>query len=318
MGSFDSLALELFAYQYESNAPYRRLCDSVQATPATVSHWSQIPSVPSQAFRAFDLTCVGLDNCSTVFYSSGTTSSQACRHWMTSESLGLYELSLTISFDQKFPNAYPIWAVMPSGDDAPHSSLSHMLQTLRAEQFAGADLQDFRRDLTAKIADETPIILFGTALGLIELLGNGVLPLPDGSIVIETGGFKGRMQEIPRLQFYAMLRAKLNVPDNRCFAEYGMCELASQFYSRGENGALSGPYWAKTRCIDPITDDDVGPSEIGILRHYDLANLNSVGVVQTRDRALMNRDGSFHLLGRAAGADLRGCSLIAEDQWLKR
>ena len=147
------------------------------------------------------------------------------------------------------------------------------------------------------------------------MLSLGSVQLPLGSRVIETGGFKGRYRELPRDEFYHLLRDGLSVADSHCFSEYGMCELTSQFYSQGEAGSFSGPRWIRTRCIDPITGRDAKSGSYGLLRHYDLTNLNSVGVLQTQDRAVIDDDGNFSLRGRAADAELRGCSLTAEELW---
>jgi hypothetical protein len=314
-GSFLALALELFEYQYTHNLPYRRLCQTTGITPESIVDWEDIPAVPAQAFRLFDLSCRPVSECPTVFYSSGTTSDRASRHWMDAEALSLYHTSLRFNFDSQFPNVERLWAVMPNSIESPHSSLSNMLAALSAEQFAGADLTVFSAQLTEAARQSIPITLFGTAFGLMELLSLSKIMLPQGSKVIETGGFKGRFQEIERPDFYDQLGSGFRVGDLECYAEYGMCELASQFYSRGVNGYLHGPHWIKTRCIDPITNQDCLPGRPGLLRHYDLANLNSVIAIQTQDRAIAVADGSFRLLGRASDADLRGCSLTAEELW---
>jgi hypothetical protein len=135
--------------------------------------------------------------------------------------------------------------------------------------------------------------------------------------VVETGGFKGRTTELDKREFYRMLRDAFGVPDRRCFSEYGMCEMASQFYSQGVGGALRGPAWVRTRCIDPATGCDAAAGSAGLLRHYDLANYNSVLSLQTQDKAVMEQDGSFRLVGRATEAELRGCSLTAEELWIR-
>jgi len=271
--------------------------------------------VPAQAFRRFDLSCRPIDECSTVFFSSGTTSEQSSRHWMDPTALAIYELSLKTNFYHHFPNDLPIWAVMPSPVDAPNSSLTHMLGSLGAVRFAGSSLNEFAEELARTQERGHPIILFGTAFGLMELISINPVALPKNSLVIETGGFKGRHREIDRVQFYGHLRAAFDVADKACFSEYGMCELTSQFYSQGSDGALYGPHWIRTRCIDPLTQSDCQPNEVGLLRHYDLANLNSVSAVQTQDRATVGDDGGFKLLGRASDAELRGCSLTAEELW---
>jgi hypothetical protein len=315
--TFGDLMLGLFERQYRLSLPYRRLCDSIGAAPTTIGHWNDIPAVPAQAFRQFDLTCRPISQCVSVFWSSGTTSERSSRHWMDREALELYDLNLSRYFDSKFAPIGHLLAVMPSADKAPHSSLSHMLSVLRAERFADEDLAIFAGQLDELISLNEPITLFGTAFGLAELLSIRRHGLPAGSRVIETGGFKGRRSEMPRNEFYRLIREALLLDDSACFSEYGMCELSSQFYSKGENGAFAGPPWIRTRCIDPLTNTDGDVGSPGILRQYDLANWNSVCVVQTQDRGVIDSEGGIRLLGRATDAELRGCSLTAEELWSK-
>jgi hypothetical protein len=313
---FESLALELFATHYARNLPFRRLCDSVTATPQTVQDWRDIPAVPALAFKSFDLTCVPTEECLAVFHSSGTTMERTSRHWMSRDALAVYDASLQNGYGSAVDAPGEIWAVMPSATDAPRSSLSHMLASLRAVEFAGEDLGEFASRLAARCAEmpDKPLTLFGTAFGLAELMERAP-SLPFGSIVIETGGFKGKTREIPRDEFYTLLRDVFGVPDKQCFSEYGMCEMASQFYSQGVDGALHGPHWVRTRCIDPLTNTDAAPGRASLLRHYDLANVNSVLALQTQDQGILTPDGGFRLAGRAPLADLRGCSLTAEEMW---
>ena len=317
-GDFGSLALELFGCQFARNAPFRRLCESVAATPDVIGDWRMIPAVPAIAFKAYDLSCAPLEQCPAVFHSSGTTQAQASKHWMNPDALAVYEASLSRGYENAIPATSEIWAVMPSAASASHSSLSHMLQTLGAREFAEDDLTGFSRRLNERALanPNKPLTLFGTAFGLAELMDRKTnSPLPASSIVIETGGFKGRTREIPRNEFYALIQSAFSVDESQCFSEYGMCEMASQFYSRGVGGALKGPHWVRTRCIDPLTNEDVAFNGIGLLRHYDLANLNSVFALQTQDLAILSADGGFRLQGRASQSELRGCSLTAEEMW---
>jgi hypothetical protein len=313
--TFDDAALALFEYQYANNAPYKRLCDGVGRTPANTDTWTAIPAAPAQAFRIYDLTCVPTELCRAVFHSSGTTAAQSSRHWMSKDALELYELSLRTHYHSVFTFDYPIWAVMPSPSEAPHSSLSHMLGALSAQKFSGDDLNSIQHAISLNSTDGPPIALFGTAFGLVELLTLGANVPYVGSRVIETGGFKGRTKELSRTEFYALLREGFAIDDASCYSEYGMCEMASQFYSQGEHGMLKGPHWCRTQVIDPATGEEALAGHEGLLRHFDLANLNSVCALQTQDRGFADRYGSFRILGRATDAELRGCSLTAEELW---
>jgi hypothetical protein len=166
-----------------------------------------------------------------------------------------------------------------------------------------------------------PIVLFGTAFAFVQLFdaqGDCVL-LPAGSVVVETGGFKGRTREVERATLYGMFTERLGVDPSLCFSEYGMSEMTSQFYSRGISGVKRGPPWARTRIIDPLTGTDATLGSRGLLAHYDLANFNSLMAIKTEDAgyALSESPGEdgFVLVGRAENAELRGCSLTVEEIW---
>lgn len=311
---FNRLALALFARQYKLNAPYRRLCDSYGMAPDVADRWQDIPAVPAQAFKRFALSCVPRESTVAEFHSSGTTGANASRHIFDRDALCLYEISLKQGFRNAIPHCPQLlWALMPAPSEAPNSSLSHMLGVLGAERFFWRDDAALSQALGA-IAE--PIALFGTAFSFVQLFDStdAHWPLPPRSVLIETGGFKGRTREVPRDEFYQLLTARFGLSMDQCYSEYGMSEMASQFYGQGMCPTKRGPHWVRTRCIDPITGDDASVGTAGVLRHYDLANFNSVTAVQTQDMATMAPDG-FQLLGRASGAEVRGCSLTVEELW---
>ena len=314
---FNSLALALFSRQYALNAPFRRLCDSDGRTPGTVSWWQDVPAVPAQAFKVFDLSCVPLAETIAVFHSSGTTGAQTSRHFMDADSLALYDASLRAGFREALPNAPErLWAMMPNPEAAPQSSLSHMLGALGATRF----YWDNDAALATALAERTePLVLFGTAFAFVQLFDSTdrLWRLPAGSVVVETGGFKGRTREVPREELYGLFQTRFGVPETHCVSEYGMSEMASQFYGRGLDPVKRGPHWVRTRAIDPVTGEDAPPGTPGLLRHYDLANFNSVLALQTQDRGTLTPDG-FILHGRAAEAEVRGCSLSVEELWMSR
>ena len=164
-----------------------------------------------------------------------------------------------------------------------------------------------------------PVTLFGTAFAFVQLFDgrNETWRLPTGSIVVETGGFKGRTREVPRDDLYGLFGSRLGVPLERCFSEYGMSEMASQFYGQGLNPEKRGPHWVRTRTIDAETGTDTPPGAPGLLRHYDLANFNSVLALQTQDLGTRTAEG-FILHGRAPDAEVRGCSLTVEELWTRQ
>ena len=315
--AFSALALALFARQYDFCLPFRRLCNGQGRTPGGIDRWQDIPAVPAQAFKVYDLSCAPMFQTVAVFHSSGTTGAQASRHFFDGAALGLYETSLRVGFGDAFPRRpRRLWALMPAPQAAPHSSLSHMLGTLEAERY----FWDEDAALASALAEQTePVALFGTAFSYVQLFDSTDQNwrLPVGSLVIETGGFKGRTREVPREELYALFETRLGVPIEDCHSEYGMSEMASQFYGRGLDPVKRGPHWVRTRAIDPETGEDAAPGTPGLLRHYDLANYNSVQALQTQDRGTLTPDG-FVLHGRAPDAEVRGCSLTVEELWTKR
>jgi hypothetical protein len=163
-----------------------------------------------------------------------------------------------------------------------------------------------------------PVCLAGTAFHFVNLIDGGLrFQLPPGSCVMETGGFKGRSREVAKPELYRLIQRHLAVPPSRIFNEYGMTELSSQFYD--QTLALGQPThrkrmhpWTRVTAIDPQTGTEAGPGQPGLLRIHDLANLWSVACLQTQDWGRV--DGlEFEILGRAVGAEPRGCSLNAEE-----
>jgi len=315
--TLERLALTLFDRQYRAIAPYRRLCDSNGMTPGKVQRWQDIPAVPASAFKAFELSCAPIQDTVAVFYSSGTTGAGTSRHFFDRDGLSLYETSLQSGFSAELCDCPSrLWAMMPSPKAAPNSSLSHMLEALRAERF----YWDADTELTHAFGDlSEPITLFGTAFAFLQLFDGTAQRwrLPSGSVVIETGGYKGRTREAPREELYGLFQTRLGVPLSHCYSEYGMSEMASQFYGHGLDPTKRGPHWLRTRAIDPETGEDAPPGTPGLLRHYDLANWNSVLALQTQDMGTITPAG-FVLNGRAPQAEVRGCSLTVEELWTSR
>ena len=219
----------------------------------------------------------------------------------------------------------------PPPDQAPHSSLVHMFAivsrafgTPESVFLAGLseDLAwelDFSSALTALRTAErraAPVVLLGTAFMFVHLLDELErralrLSLPSGTRVMETGGYKGRTRELPKAELHALITARLGVPARDILCEYGMSELSSQAYSLAtDQSVFQFPPWCRALVISPETGREVAEGETGLLRLFDLANVRSVLALQTEDLATRRGDG-FELLGRAAQAEARGCSLQA-------
>jgi Acyl-protein synthetase, LuxE len=329
--AFGQLALELFALQFEHNAPYRRFCEARGARPGAVNHWTGIPAIPTSAFKEWELSCLAAAERTNVFHSSGTTAQRPSRHFHSAESLALYETSLLTWFNAHAAMAHGRWhmaILTPPPAQAPHSSLVHMFETIRRrwspgdEPFVGkvAEEGGWALELEAAVqllsrakASGQPLLLLGTAFSFVHLLdhlaGQGMrLQLPPGSCALETGGYKGRSRSLPKTALHALISQRLGIPASHIICEYGMSELSSQAYD-SPGGVLHFPPWARVQIISPESGRGVGEGESGLIRLFDLANVYSVMAIQTEDLGTRRGDG-FTLAGRAALAEPRGCSLM--------
>jgi len=340
---FNSLALELFALQFAYNQRYRRFCDSQRVSPQTTPHWTQIPALPVVAFREMELTSLPAAKRTTIFLSSGTTGQKRSQHFHDAESLVVYESSLLPWFKRHVltnGSRLHMLVLTPPPALAPNSSLVHMFETVRRELgsadslFVGnteADgswrLEIKRAMLFLNEATETkwPVALFGTAFNFVHLLdflarGNMTLRLPEGSRVLETGGYKGCSRFMPKAELHALITRHLGIPDTHVVAEYGMSELSSQAYDAkvptakcqmpGAGRVFRFPPWAQVQIVSPETGGQVDEGESGLIRVFDLANVRSVMAIQTDDLGIRDGNG-FQLIGRAERAEPRGCSLMS-------
>jgi hypothetical protein len=331
---FEMLALELFRLQLEHLPAYRRFCEMEGRTPDTVQTWRKIPALPTTAFKEFELTSIPAAARTMVFESSGTTG-QRSRHFHHDQSLGLYELSLSMWARRHLPLDTSLVFLTPPLAQAPHSSLVHMFDAFRrgapAESlFVGfVDAEggwqiDFPR-LISKSAESVrkgrPIGLLGTAFSFVHLLDEWTgrklpLKLPPASWVLETGGYKGRSRSVPKPELYEMIMKGLGVPLERIVCEYGMTELSSQAYDASLLGSFADarrfqfPPWARAEIISSETGSAVSDGEVGLIRVWDLANVYSVMAIETQDLAIRHGR-AFELVGRVENAGARGCSLMA-------
>lgn len=328
--AFDDLARRVFEHQFGSNDVYGSFCRNRGATPASLSHWSEIPAVPTRAFKRFRLVSGSPDHVDVVFRTSGTSrgSDQRGEHHVLD--LRLYRESLLSNFRDHLLGdgaRLPLVSLIPSPRKAPDSSLSYMMGVVGEElaDEGGGWFVDpeggIREEALARALRELeeagrPVLLAGTAFSFVHWMdamrGNGWrFSLPKGSRIMETGGFKGRSRTVTRDELHGGLAETHGVSPNRIVNEYGMTELLSQFYdSPGE--PHRGPPWVRTRVLDPVTLEPRDPGETGLLCHLDLANLGSVSCILTEDLGAAD-DGGFRVLGRASGAEPRGCSLAMDE-----
>lgn len=329
---FSRLALDLCALQREAIPAYDRFC-AARKMGAVVSDWREIPAMPAGAFKELELTCLSPDQRGTVFHSSGTTGQVPSRHFHSEKSLTVYRTSLLNWFSRHLNSrgtSERFISLTPPVADCPNSSLVFMFDSVIRE-FASEDSQfvgtvgddgweiDFDRALSALSEEKgEPVTVFGTAFSFVHLLDECerqglTIDLPPGSRVLETGGYKGQSRSMPKAELHASISRILGVPAAGIVCEYGMSELSSQAYDgvAGVSGArgFRFPPWVRIRVISPESGAEVEVDETGILQVFDLANMYSMMAIQTEDLAIRRRDG-FELLGRAALAEPRGCSLM--------
>lgn len=291
---FDSLALDIHAFQRRWNEPYARFC----ATRPMPTNWREIPATPQNAFKRFALSCVPGEHIGKTFLTSGTTGETRGAHHF--RDTALYEAALLAGWRRlDLPRLRHV-VLAPTPAEAPHSSLSHMLATLAVES-----------------GDTKSVAMLGTALAFLHHFETTpARVLPPGSFAMETGGYKGSGRDIAKVELYAMFEQHLGLKPDAVLNEYGMTELSSQFYTRGLGAPHTGGPWVRALVIDPARDTEVAVGEAGVLRIFDLANLNSSLAIETQDLAIRHEEG-FELLGRDPAALPRGCSRAA-DEMLRR
>ncbi len=328
---FNQLALTIFAYQFEHNLPYRRFATQRGRTPFTVKHWRRIPAVPISAFKDLTLSCCPVDDIPHIFMTSGTTGAGRGRSYHPT--LAVYDRSMKRHFRQRFMGEFArlrMGILFPPKATLPNSSLAHYLD-LAMQEFGtpdsavlvdsnGLDMPRIFEALEQAQARGEPYALLGASYSFVHLLDalqqqGRRFALPPGSRMLDTGGFKGQSRDVEPEAFYHALSSTLGVPRALCINMYGMTELSTQYYDNGNVTCppiKSGPHWIRTRVVNPLTGDDVAEGEIGVLVHHDLAHFNSVAAMLTEDAGVLV-EGGFHLLGRVAGADAKGCSLAMAD-----
>ncbi|HET8656849.1 MAG TPA: hypothetical protein VFL93_15100 [Longimicrobiaceae bacterium] len=335
---FDALARDVFAHQLAHNAPYRAYCERRGATPDRIAHWTEIPAVPTDAFKAAPLVCGDPALARVVFRTSGTTAGAERRGTHYFPDVALYDAALRAGFATHLlpDGARPrVLSLVPAPEIQPDSSLSHMVGEVvaafgpRGSEFmidaSGLRVEQLLVALREAEASGEPVLVPGTSFAFVHLLdalaerGERVR-LPAGSRVMDTGGFKGRSRVVPRAELYAAIEDGLSVPVAWVVNEYGMTEMSSQFYDGVAGQAppvperiYRGPGWVRTLAYDPETLRPLPDGQTGVLRHWDLANLGSVMALQTADLGSVTPGGGFELHGRARGAEARGCSIAMDE-----
>lgn len=308
--NFNDLILETHSFQRSTCQLIHNYADNYCSNPET---WHEVAPIPTEAFKNTNLISFPETRISKTFLTSGTTGDTRGKHHFVDTSI--YEKSILTSWKNlNLPNL-PIVCLSQSPITNCQSSLIHMFGTLNGKFLIGSSghLDEVKINSFLKNS-KRPFILAGTALAFLYLMEepSGIqLELPEGSWIMETGGYKGSNRRIRKKDFYSMIRNNFNVSEERIINEYSMTELSSQFYSIGLNSTHKSTHWLKARILKPGTKSEVEDGERGILSIYDLANLGSSIGIMTGDIAI-RRGSEFELIGRNENLEPRGCSRAAE------
>jgi hypothetical protein len=316
--NFEEVALELFIFQYTHNLVYRQFVDYLKINIHSVQSVHQIPFLPVEFFKTHDIIMKNVAP-QKIFESSGTTGQVSSKHLVAD--LDLYIQSFQTCFEQFYGNAenYTILALLPSYLERNTSSLVFMVDVLirkSKNEHSGFYLNNLE-ELSAQIKShsdsyrnsnpKSQILLIGVTFALLDFAEQFPMDLSD-VIIMETGGMKGRREELTREEVHAILTKAFNA--KQIHSEYGMTELLSQGYSKG-NGIFEVPYWMKILKRDIYDPFNISANAgRGGLNVIDLANIYSCAFIATQDIVNIRNEKEFEVLGRLDNADIRGCNLM--------
>ncbi len=309
---FNEVSLEIFRYQYANNLIYQSFCNYLNIDVNKIDNINKIPFLPIEFFKSHPIKTTNFKE-QTTFLSSGTTGQNQSKHLV--KDISLYEKSYSQAFKQFYGEIedYCVLALLPSYMEREGSSLIYMMDDLikksnhpksgfflKNEEFLLENLH-----LLTKKKQKT--ILFGVSFALLDLAEKYKIDLSD-VIIMETGGMKGRREELTREELHSIYKKSFNT--THIHSEYGMTELLSQAYSKG-NGIFYTPNWMKIKIRD-INDpfNILSYNKTGGINVIDLANIYSCSFIATQDLGKQFEDSAFEVLGRFDNSDIRGCNLL--------
>jgi len=309
---FENCALKVFNYQFNNNSIYRSFCDLLFINPSDIKHTKDIPFLPIQFFKTHTVLSTS-ENIEKTFTSSGTTGSTTSKHHVTN--LSIYEESFTKSFENTYGkiDEFVILALLPSYLERDGSSLIYMANAMikqskhKESGFYLNNLNELKDTLISLNKQGKKTLLLGVSFALLDLIETTKFNL-NNTIVMETGGMKGRRKELIREELHNQLKKGFGV--TKIHSEYGMTELLSQAYSKG-NGIFNCPKWMRILTRDPEDALSIQTTgKTGGINIIDLANINSCSFIATQDLGRIYKDNSFEIIGRFDASDVRGCNLM--------
>ncbi len=309
---FNKIALEVFKHQFQNNKVYRSFCDLLYIHPSGVKKVEEIPFLPIQFFKNRKVVST-VNKVEKTFISSGTTGATTSKHFVTD--INLYKESYVKGFTHFYGDIenYVVLALLPNYLERKGSSLVFMVDDLikktknRESRFYLNNIAGLAEKLQELEKKGQKTLLIGVSFALLDLVEHHQFKLKN-TIIMETGGMKGRRKELVRQELHEILQKEFGV-DN-IHSEYGMTELLSQAYSKG-NGIFETPPWMKILTRD--TEDALTiqkPERTGGINVIDLANYNSCSFIATQDLGKVYKNNTFEIIGRFDNSDIRGCNLM--------
>jgi len=307
---FASIALALYHFQFHNNKVYHDYCTAIGRTPDVVSEIREIPFLPIRFFKTHTVVSTTFHP-QTIFQSSGTTNAVTSRHYV--RDLALYEKSFLKGFRAAYgpPEHYCFQCLLPSYLEREGSSLVYMADRLirasghERSGFYLNNLEELAANLEWLESVGQKTILLGVTYALLQFAENFGRPLSH-TLVMETGGMKGKAKELTRHEVYEMVKQHFGPAP--VHSEYGMTELLSQAY--GQDGIFTSPPWMRIFLRDETDPLSLQTEGTGAINVMDLANIYSCCFIATEDMGRLQADGSFEVLGRMDNSDVRGCSLM--------
>ena len=309
---FTQVALQVFKHQFKNNKVYRSFCDLLYVHPSDVTTIEQIPFLPIQFFKSKKVLSSS-DEIQETFSSSGTTGSITSKHLVTD--LSWYETSYLKGFNHFYGNIenYVVLALLPNYLERKGSSLVYMVDDLikKSKQSESGFYLDNLDKLIKKLIEldkkGQKVLLIGVSFALLDLIEKHQFNLKN-TIVMETGGMKGRRKELVRHELHAILSKGFGI--QKIHSEYGMTELLSQGYSKG-NGVFNCPPWMQILIRDTEDALTILPNgKSGGINVIDLANYNSCAFIATQDLGKVSQNNDIEIIGRFDNSDIRGCNLM--------
>ena len=309
---FAKTALTIFKHQFKNNKVYRSFCDLINVHFSDVQKIEDIPFLPIQFFKSRKVIS-STDEIQEIFTSSGTTGNKTSKHLVTD--ISLYKESYLRGFSHFYGNIedYTVLALLPNYLEQKESSLVFMVDDLISKSknsesgFYLDNIDELAQKLLKNDKNGKKTLLIGVSFALLDLIEKQQFDLKN-TIIMETGGMKGRRKELVREELHSLLKNGFGVAE--IHSEYGMTELLSQAYSNGK-GLFKTPPWMKilTRDTeDALTINLFGKN--GGMNVIDLANYNSCSFISTQDLGRVHSDGTFEIIGRFDNSDIRGCNLM--------